>query len=203
MSDKEISYQVVEIFYSLQGEGWLQGLPMVFIRFSGCNLHCSFCDTRFARTGGKEMRLEEIMEEVSRHGCPRICLTGGEPFRQKLAPLVMALKKAGYWVSAETNGTIWQKVNLDWLTVSPKREGRKFHPAGYDRHFRDKASEFKYVITRGSDFNLIDSNLPCPVILQPVNNSPKAIKLITGFLMRHYDRRYFLRLQLHKVIGLK
>ncbi len=196
-------YKVNEVFYSLQGEGFLQGLAMSFVRFSGCNLRCSFCDTSYAWQQGKPMTVSRIIQQLITYPCRQVCLTGGEPFLQNLSPVVSALKKKNFWVAVETNGTIWQKISVDWLTVSPKREGERFHPRGYDKRFRKIASEFKYVVADTSDLERVELDIPCPVILQPVNNQPGMIKLIVDFLQKHPERRIFLRLQNQKLCGIR
>ena len=147
MEAENLVYRITEIFYSVQGEGLKQGLPMVFIRLAGCNLHCRFCDTKYALKGGREKGVAEILRAAGRYRCRRVCITGGEPFLQNLSSLVKCLKRESYWVSAETSGTLWQRLSLDWLTVSPKQEGLRYHPHGYDRRFMKTASEFKYVIS--------------------------------------------------------
>jgi organic radical activating enzyme len=194
--EKMKKFSIWEIFYSLQGEGLLQGQPMIFVRFSGCNLHCGFCDTKYAWEGGESRTGQEILKEIGRHPCRKICLTGGEPYLQKLGPLVSALKKRNYWLTAETNGTVWRDLPLDWLTVSPKK-------GGYDERFRRAAREFKYVITGPKDFDFIDRKISCPVILQPVDNDLKVAGEIAGFLRKEGKENWYLRLQLHKIVGVR
>ena len=113
-------YRVNEIFYSLQGEGWWTGTPMVFVRLSGCNLRCPFCDTDFHSF--TEMSAAQIVAEARRAGgpCNIICLTGGEPLLQADKPLIDAFHQAGYRIHVETNGTRELPEGLDWVTVSPK-----------------------------------------------------------------------------------
>ncbi len=100
--------KVVEIFWSLQGEGKNQGKPCLFIRLAGCNLNCSWCDTEYARTGGREMSSDAILEQVWRKNPPYICITGGEPLLQaaELEPLLATLSRKGIVIDIETNGTI-------------------------------------------------------------------------------------------------
>jgi len=100
--------KITEIFKSLQGEGKNQGKPCSFIRFSGCNLACRWCDTQYAREGGEEMTIKEILESVQHLGLKYICITGGEPLLQRLdaLKLVKKLHTAGYIIDIETNGTI-------------------------------------------------------------------------------------------------
>ena len=114
-------YRINEIFYSLQGEGFWTGTPMVFLRFSGCNLKCPFCDTDHA--GYREMTADDIVAEVSAAGgaCGRVCVTGGEPGLQLDKELVDALHAAGFKVHVETNGTR-PLPEVDWVTLSPKED---------------------------------------------------------------------------------
>lgn len=114
--------KVNEIFYSLQGEGNFTGTPAVFVRFSGCNLNCDFCDTQHNR--GIEMAEDEIISEVSKYTAYHVVITGGEPTLQLTPSLVNKLHAAGKFVQIETNGTRPLSDGLDylidWVTVSPK-----------------------------------------------------------------------------------
>ncbi|MDD5822545.1 MAG: radical SAM protein [Prevotella sp.] len=118
-------YRINEIFYSLQGEGRNTGQAAVFIRFSGCNLHCSFCDTDF--TEYTLMTLDDIVRHLADFPSPKstgvalwCILTGGEPSLQADDELVGRLHQLGYRVAMESNGTHQPPAGLDWLTVSPK-----------------------------------------------------------------------------------
>ncbi len=112
-------YKVNEIFYSLQGEGYHTGRPAVFVRLSGCNLSCPFCDT--LHNDYTEMTAEQIAErckELVRGGL--LVLTGGEPSLQVDTGLIEALHRYGYYVAIETNGTRPLPEDIDWVTLSPK-----------------------------------------------------------------------------------
>jgi len=113
-------YKVNEIFYSLQGEGYNTGTASVFIRLSGCNLHCAFCDTRHEE--GTMMSLPEIVEQVMQFPkAPLIVLTGGEPSLWIDDDFVMGLKQmTGKRIAIETNGTHPLPHGIDWVTLSPK-----------------------------------------------------------------------------------
>ena len=117
-------YRVNEIFYSLQGEGYYTGHAAIFIRFSGCNLHCPFCDTDFMAY--RQLTIDEIISRVKAlipddPVAPMIVLTGGEPTIEVDAELIEALHVAGFpLVAMESNGTRRPPENLDWLCVSPK-----------------------------------------------------------------------------------
>jgi len=197
------SYPVVEIFPSVQGEGLLAGTPMTFVRFAGCNLRCSFCDTKRAWKGGRQMTCRQIADAAENTGLARVCLTGGEPFLRHLAPLVAALKEKGLWVTAETNGTVWQNLSLDWLTVSPKEQAREMFACGFDERFRSVAREFKYVIAGRKDFGFVDRTIAAPVVLQPADNDRDIARMIVRFLLREGKDNWRLGLQAHKLLGVR
>lgn len=99
--------RICEIFYSLQGEGVLMGTPTTFVRTVGCNLDCTWCDTKYARQGGKDMTADEVFEEVERKGVPFVSLTGGEPLLQEdIYRLMNTLIDNEYHVTVETNGSL-------------------------------------------------------------------------------------------------
>lgn len=113
-------WKVNEIFYSLQGEGFNTGTASVFIRLSGCNLHCAFCDTRHEE--GTMMSLPAIVERVMQYpNAPLIVLTGGEPSLWIDEDFVNGLKTmTGKRIAIETNGTHPLPHGIDWVTLSPK-----------------------------------------------------------------------------------
>ena len=139
-------YKVNEIFFTLQGEGAHSGIPAVFVRFSGCNLRCPWCDTDFASYS--EMSAEQIVQEMcSLYDTPnerrKMCvLTGGEPSLQVDEALIEILHKAGFYICIETNGTRPLPAGIDWITCSPK--------AGTKIALR-RANEVKVVFT--GDYN--------------------------------------------------
>lgn len=101
-----MSLKVNEIFYSIQGESSFAGYPCVFARLAGCNLMCSYCDTRYAYDEGTEMEIPEIMERAEMYRCSLVEVTGGEPLIQKETPrLIHCLLEKGYHVLLETNGS--------------------------------------------------------------------------------------------------
>ena len=118
-------YKVNEIFYTLQGEGAHSGIPAVFVRFSGCNLKCPWCDTEFAAY--QEMSAEQIVASaIELYDIPNerrkmLVLTGGEPSLQVDKPLLDALHAAGFYICIETNGTRPLPDGIDWITCSPKK----------------------------------------------------------------------------------
>jgi len=197
-------YKVNEIFYSLQGEGFWTGTPMVFVRLSGCNLQCPFCDTdHFAFT---EMEADAIVAAVRSCGglCKRICLTGGEPTLQADAALLEAFHAAGYTVHMETNGTHEVPAGVDWVTLSPKNQvtGLK----GNGTVVLEKADEVKLVLAPGVDpsawaafpatWHFLQ---PCDVS-DPVRNR-EILGLTVEYIQLHPSWR--LSLQTHKLLSIR
>ena len=146
----EKSYPIVEIFNSVQGEGYHTGTPSIFIRFGGCNLQCSWCDTDFSKWD--RMSITEIMTILKQWTTRRIIYTGGEPAMQKLRPLSDELHSKGYNIAIETNGTIELKEGLvDWICVSPKD---MLYPEFSIK--QRKGDELKVVYT-GQDLSMYDN----------------------------------------------
>ncbi|AXR81124.1 7-carboxy-7-deazaguanine synthase QueE [Natrarchaeobaculum sulfurireducens] len=140
-----------ELFYSLQGEGILAGVPSVFVRTSGCNLRCWFCDSYHTSWEPTHTwrSLEEIIADVKRYDADHVVLTGGEPLlHQESVTLLEALDDRGYHTTVETNGTIYRDAPIDLASISPKLASSTPTPervpegsdsSGWgDRHERDR-----------------------------------------------------------------
>ena len=115
--------KIAELFYSLQGEGALVGVPSFFIRTSGCNLRCIWCDTPYTswRPEGTELSLEQIIDEWRAHPSRYVVITGGEPLiAPEIVPLTNRLRGAGAHVTIETAGTVCPPVACDLMSISPK-----------------------------------------------------------------------------------
>ena len=113
--------KINEIFYSIQGEGILMGVPTAFIRTTGCNLRCNWCDTKYAYDEGEEMSIEEVVAKVKDFPANHVCITGGEPLLQKdVITLVQRLCENGFEVCLETNGSksVEELPCLDSLMMS-------------------------------------------------------------------------------------
>ncbi len=201
---------VSEIFSSIQGESTLQGLPCVFIRLSGCNLDCRYCDTRYAREGGAEMSINEIVKKASLFGLRTVCITGGEPLLQKDTPaLVKVFLDRDWTVSIETNGSMdvsaidSRAVRVIDIKCPGSGEDGSFLTENLDN--RRSADEFKFVINDREDFNyavgfvtehgLADNST---VLFAPVYGVLDPQTLSAWILKEFHAAR--LNLQLHKYI---
>lgn len=194
--------KVCEIFYSLQGEGHHAGFPSVFVRFSGCNLKCSFCDTQHDE--GVFMEDEAIIRAVNLYSADWIVLTGGEPTLWIDDDFVSLLKRAtGKKVAIETNGTRCVPESIDWVTVSPKCD---MEGAGRALVAVNRADELK-VVDLGQDLERYFA-LPCVnektlMYLQPCYvedeeefraNRLRTVKRVLD------DPRWTLSVQLHRYL---
>lgn len=175
-----------EIFYSLQGEGVHTGCPAVFVRLSGCNRRCPFCDTDFHSF--TQMSEVEIVDAVKAYPATTVIITGGEPALQLTASLVDALHAAGRRVHVETNGSLPLPSNVDWVTCSPKE------PPYSIQHI----DELKLVLTNGCDPEAIAARLPAAshYCLQPLSCS--NTDACVAYIKAH--PRWRLSLQTHKLI---
>ena len=188
--------RINEIFYSLQGEGHHAGTPVVFVRFSGCNLRCSFCDTR--HESGREMTAADILTELGRYPALTVVLTGGEPSLQLTGEFMEALHEAGYRIHVESNGTNQLPMEPDWLTVSPK-EGTELA--------RQRIDELKVVFT-GQPESELERHLATEAgeyFLQPCDSgnpeqNARTIAEAVEYVKRHPHWR--LSLQTHKLIDI-
>ena len=120
---KRPALKIAELFYSLQGEGSLVGAPSVFIRTSGCNLRCAWCDTPYTswEPEGIEMTLRQILDEVQAHPARHVVVTGGEPMiAPEIIPLTERLRELRRHITIETAGTVFQPVVCDLMSISPK-----------------------------------------------------------------------------------
>lgn len=194
------SYPIVEIFHSVQGEGYHTGIPHVFVRFGNCNLRCEWCDTNFLEY---EMRdLEDIVLEVSSYNCDRVIFTGGEPALQDLGSIGMELKKLGLHISIETNGTIPVDPIVDWICVSPKDQ---LYP---DAVIRQRTGNELKVVYCGQDLSIYDELRtgfehhflqPCYMEAESVESNGSSFRMVESLVKRTPGWR--LSLQTHKWMG--
>ena len=171
--------RIAEIFYSIQGEGMLSGVPSVFVRTSGCNLRCTWCDTPYTswKPEGQEMPLDAILAEAGRHEATHVVVTGGEPMIvEEIVPLTRALKNSGLHVTIETAGTVHQPVACDLMSISPKlanstpreREGGRwaaqhdrlrYQPGVLKKLMTEYAYQLKFVVAAPEDLEEIENIL--------------------------------------------
>ena len=196
------TYRINEIFYSLQGEGRHTGRAAVFVRFSGCNLRCPFCDTDFSLA--RPMTADEIIAATAgwRH-CGFVVLTGGEPSLQVDTELVDKLHEAGFYVAMETNGTHAIADGVDWVTLSPKGSFAD-HPLTLAIH---QANEVKVIFDGIHPPECPESLAGTPYLsLQPCDTGDAAANrrltaLCVAFIKEH--PQWHLSLQTHKLIGIE
>ncbi|KWW29561.1 MAG: hypothetical protein AUK63_1472 [bacterium P3] len=188
-------YRINEIFYSLQGEGAHTGRPAAFVRFSGCNLHCPFCDTDFRLRA--TLTADEILRQLQPHPARFVVLTGGEPALQADGALVDALHRAGYTIAIETNGTRPLPDGIDWVTLSPKEEGEVV---------LTRADELKVVYV-GQDVERYADAIHAPVYyLQPCAREENGLAVdnreaVVDYCLHH--PRWRLSLQTHKILHIR
>lgn len=115
--------KIAELFYSIQGEGMLTGVPSVFVRTSGCNLRCTWCDTPYTswHPEGQGLSIEEIRDQVASFEASHVVITGGEPMiAPEIVPLTKRMREAGLHITIETAGTMYAPVECDLMSISPK-----------------------------------------------------------------------------------
>jgi 7-carboxy-7-deazaguanine synthase len=194
--------RIAELFYSVQGEGTLAGVPSVFIRTSGCNLRCVWCDTPYTswQPEGVERSVESILGEARSYGARHAVVTGGEPMiSPDIAPLCAQLRDAGLHVTIETAGTIFAELACDLMSISPKlanstpfdREGGRwaaqherlrYQPAVLRRLMDSYAYQLKFVVEKPSDFEEIGAiagELEADrsrILLMPEGTDPETLR---------------------------
>ena len=202
--------KISEIFSSIAGEGLRSGEPTIFLRLAGCNLRCAFCDTKFSWQGGRDYSEEQIIEIVERiHGrfpTDWICLTGGEPLLQDVRPIIQRLRREGFKIHLETNGTIYRPLRVDWLTLSPKPRAY-----GFAQELTAKANEVKLVVSKELTLDVIRNlreKFPAqtPILLQPESNRKWSMEMGIKLLKQTLNlglKNIKISAQIHKIYGLK
>ena len=216
-------YRVNDIYHTVQGEGAMTGVSMALVRLHGCDVGCSFCDTK-ETWAIPDKRVDTLTDAlgvnanyatasadgvcgyVVKH-CPDkwVMITGGEPMEQKLGPLVCAFRGADVNVTVETSGTVqpnWGSYRPNWVTVSTKEDKPVFLET------MQEADELKFVVGRQYDIDRMEKELrrlpkdfSSPVYLQPVSQSDKATQLCLD-TVKASRGRYRLSIQVHKQIGI-
>ncbi len=209
--------KISEIFYSIQGEGMLAGVPSVFLRTSGCNLRCTWCDTPYTswKPEGEDLPLGAILADVRKKWATHVVVTGGEPMIQPdIVRLTQRLKDFGLHITIETAGTVYQAVSCDLMSISPKlanstptrREGGKwaaqhdklrYQPEVLKQLMAEYPYQLKFVVSEAEDLVEIERILTetgadrSRVVLMPEGISPEAIYEKSKWLVEICKRERF------------
>ncbi len=185
--------RISEIFYSIQGEGSLLGMPSVFVRTSGCNLRCQWCDTPYTSWNpeGQDLSVEQIASGVAQFKASHVVITGGEPMiAPQIVPLTEQMHEARMHITIETAGTVYQPITCDLMSISPKlanstpldrengrwaaqHERLRLQPAVIRQLTREYPFQLKFVVSSPGDLPEIETIVrqceadPSQVILMP------------------------------------
>ncbi len=202
MITKVISYPVVEIFHSIQGEGTWAGTNAVFIRLGGCDVHCGFCDTKESWNANLHplQTVDDIAKVVGKLKPAIAVITGGEPLMHNLDPLTDAIKKWQIPIHLETSGAHPKSGTFDWVTLSPKTF-KPPHPSVYSQ-----VQELKVVISSPSDLQWAEEQATLVSsdtlkYLQPEWGNSSSQELILNYVLAHPEWR--MSLQTHKYLGVR
>lgn len=194
--------KIAEIFYSVQGEGVLAGVPSVFVRTSGCNLRCTWCDTPYASWNpeGRDEPLGGILANVRRHWASHVVVTGGEPMiAPEIVQLTQGLKRIDQHITIETAGTVFAPVECDLMSISPKlsnstpveREGGRWaaqhdrlrlQPKVLRKLIKNYPYQLKFVIAERADIDEVKSLVQelkaekSQVLLMPEGRDPETLR---------------------------
>jgi 7-carboxy-7-deazaguanine synthase len=190
----------MEMFYTLQGEGYHQGKAAYFIRLAGCDVGCVWCDVKESWDASKHpvFSVEEIVSNALAHPARLAIITGGEPLLYNLDALTTALKKVGFELNIETSGSSPMSGNWDWVCLSPKKFKAPLTES------IQAASELKVVIFNTHDFEWAETYAKqvapnCKLYLQPEwDKSNEITPLVIEYIKAH--PRWELSAQLHKYI---
>jgi 7-carboxy-7-deazaguanine synthase len=209
-ADRDAELRITEIFHSLQGETSRTGLPTVFIRLTGCPLRCTYCDTAYAFTGGKNMSIADILRQVAEYAPRYVTVTGGEPLAQKNSLLLLqTLCEAGYQVSLETGGSldigevdtrVMRVVDIKTPASGESAKNRWENLALLTPH-----DEIKFVLCDENDYQWAKQIMrqyqlagKCPVLFSPSHNTLNATQLADWILRDRLPVR--MQVQLHKIL---
>ncbi len=205
--------RIAEIFYSIQGEGSLLGVPSVFVRTSGCNLRCRWCDTPYTswRPEGENIPVDEILDRVARFASQHVVVTGGEPMiAPEIVSLTQGLRERGVHVTIETAGTVFSPVACDLMSISPKlanstppgewaarHEKLRIQPEVLRRLMAAYEYQLKFVVERPEDLYeilaLVENLRPdrTRVILMPEGTDPATLRERAEWLVELAKREGF------------
>lgn len=200
------TFPIVEIFESLQGEGFNTGMPAIFVRFGKCNLTCPWCDTNYNQF--EAWTLSEILAKVKSYSAKNVIITGGEPTIQpNLSLLLEQLKQAGYFLAIETNGLKEIPPQIDYIATSPKR----MYQEKYQRRCIEFANEVRIVVD--GEVQEFCEQLEIQIkadhyYLSPceVDGKMNLLETITqlGLLNQRANKpKWQLSIQTHKIVGIE
>lgn len=205
-----MALKIFEIFHSIQGETSRMGFPTVFVRLTGCPMRCTYCDTAYAFSGGRNLEMSDILNKVAEYGTNYVTVTGGEPLAQKECyTLLQSLCNAGYSVSLETGGALdiapvdkRVSVILDIKTPASNEEKNMRWDNIYHLKSQD---EIKFVLCNRSDYDwakvkIFDLKLAekCPILFSPSYHELSAEELAGWVLEDKLPVR--MQVQLHKIL---
>lgn len=209
---------ITEIFHSLQGETSLSGVPFAFIRLTGCNLRCTYCDSTYAFKGGRKMPIAQILETIEPYRVKHVLLTGGEPLLQRqTSPLIDALREKNYLVSIETHGevSIADVASRARIVMDIKTPSSGMARGGYKQNLRHLKpnDEVKFVIASEEDYTwareiILSGQIPATeILLSPANIAKAMPGKFSGIHPRWLAERILadrlpvrMQLQLHKYV---
>ena len=199
---------IVQIFATIQGEGSNCGMPAIFIRLGGCNLACKFCDTEFETF--QPMSLTNIIDQIDRlaGNISLVVITGGEPFRQNIAPLCHQLVPK-YKVQIETNGTLYTAIDDEVEIICSPKKGANGYPA-IRPDLLARITAFKFLISQTIEkYRTVpevgQTEYNIPVYLQPIDEEDATKNATNTQLAINLAMQtgYNLSLQMHKILGLE
>ena len=208
--NRPLTLRISEIFYSLQGETSRIGLPTVFIRLTGCPLRCTYCDSKYAYSGGQTMSVEDILADVAQYAAHYVCVTGGEPLAQSAVhALLSRLADAGYSVSLETSGALpidgVDERIARIVDIKTPGSGEMVQNRWENIPLLTMHDEIKFVLCDRADYEWARSVLRerqlhnrAPVSFSPVWETLKPTDLAAWVLEDHLPVR--VQVQLHKLL---
>ena len=207
-------HKVHEIFYSLQGEGQFIGVPTIFLRLTGCNLRCSWCDTKYAYVKGENMSIPAIIKKLEEYPCKLICLTGGEPLLQDCEDLISKLTNMGYTFVIETNGSmditkyqVFENVFISMDIKAPSSNSPEFDNCSKmnwnNLSVLKPTDQVKFIIDDIKDYDFAKNVLSMHKPKSLIYFNPKGGingKKLAKWLLRDKVPNIRLGIQLHKLL---
>ena len=206
-----MTFSVTEIFYSIQGESLYAGCPCTFVRLSGCNLRCRYCDTTYAHAPGTSFSMAGLVEQIQAPACPLVEVTGGEPLLQGKTPsLISKLLDSGYTVLLETNGSLdIRSVDARCIKIVDIKcpgSGESDKNCMANLKHLQAWDQLKFVLTDRRDYEYAKALLHChwpqeppvPLLFSPAEGYLDPALLAEWILADHLPVR--LQLQLHRMI---